>query len=218
MKKHKVAYIDENSRDIRNFQRRVHETLEVIDFIPQPDLDEFVQELLHSEAEAFVVDFRLNEYRTEVERPITYNGSELIEKILEIRKGFPCFVLTSFDEDAVQQTIDVNYVYPKGILNPDKQPGKITLADKIRVQIEHYQANLAKQNERFHGLLAKSEEVSLTEAEENELLKLDSFLESSLEHRESLSPEKKSQLAVGKIDELIHSTQELLKALKEEGN
>lgn len=218
MKKHRVAYIDENSRDIRNFKRRVYETLDVIGFIPKPDLDEFVQELLNSEAEAFVVDFRLNEYRTEVEGPITYNGSELIEKILETRKGFPCFVLTSFDEDAIQQTVDVNYVYPKDILNPDKQPGKITLAEKIRVQIEHYQANLAMQNERFQALLAKSESKGLTEAEENELLKLDSFLESAFDDRESLSPEKKSQLAIGKIDELIHSTHELLKALKKEGN
>lgn len=216
MRKHKVAYVDENSRDIHNFQRRVYEILDVLAFIPKPDLDEFVQELLDSDAQAFVVDFRLHEYRTEVEGPITYNGSELIERILAVRKGFPCFVLTSFDEDAVQQTVDVNYVYPKDILNPDKQLGKITLAEKIRVQIEHYQANLAKQSDRFQALLMKSDSQGLTEAEENELLKLDSFLESTLDDRESLSSDKKSQLAVGKIDELILSTQELLRALKEE--
>lgn len=216
MKKHTVAYIDERSSDIRKFQRRVHDILEVVDFMPKPNLDEFVQELLNSGAEAFVVDFRLNEYRTETKGPITYNGSELIEKILEVRKGFPCFILTSFDEDAVQQIVDVNYVYPKDIL--DKPLGKITLAEKIRIQIEHYQANLAKQDKRFQALLAKSDHEGLTEAEENELLRLDSFLESTLDDRESLSQEKKNQLALGKIDELIHSTQELLKALKEEGN
>jgi hypothetical protein len=218
MKKHKVAYVDEERSAINTFQRQVHETLDVLEFIPKPDLDEFVQELLNSEAEAFVVDFRLNVGRIDVEGPITYNGSELVEKILAVRKGFPCFVLTGYDEDAVQQTTDVNYVYSKDILEPGKQPGNITLAEKIRVQIEHYQANLKKQNERFEALLHKSETQGLTEAEENELLKLDSFLESVLDDRESLAPEKKNEIAVGKIEELINSTQELLNVLRNEGS
>lgn len=215
MKKHKVAYIDEYRPDIRNFQYQVHETLDVLEFVPKPDLDEFVQELLNSGAEAFVVDFRLNEYRTEVEGLITYNGSDLIERILAFRKGFPCFVLTSFDEDAVQKTEDVNYVYPKDILV--KELGQTTFTEKVRIQIEHYQAALRKNSERFEALLKRSMTQELTEAEESELLRLDSFLESALNGHESLPPEKKSKLAIGKIDELIYSTNELLKVLKEEG-
>ncbi len=215
MKKHKVAYIDEKRSDIDRFQRRVYETLDVLPFVPKPNLDEFVQELLNSGAEAFVVDFRLNEYRVDVEGPITYNGSKLIEKILAFRKGFPCFVLTSFDDHAIQEMEDVNYVYPKKILVDPL--GKTTFAEKIRIQIEHYQATLRKNSERFEMLVERSRTQELTEAEESELLKLDSFLESVLDDRESLPPEKKSQLAVGKIDELIYSTHKLLEILKEEG-
>ncbi len=212
MEKHKVAYIDEQSSEIRNFQRYVYSTLDVLDFIPKPDLDEFIEELLNSGAEAIIADHRLNEYRDEVEGPIDYTGTQLLERIWQIRKGFPGIVLTTHDDDAVQEIENVNYVYPKHIL--DKPVGQVTLAEKIRIQIEHYQATLAKTNARFHELLEKSDTGELTETEEIELLNLDSFLESTINDHNALPPEKKNKLAVGKLDELLNSTNQLLKALK----
>ncbi|NJO18503.1 MAG: hypothetical protein HC877_23060 [Thioploca sp.] len=173
-----------------------------------------MEELLNSGAEAIIADHRLNEYRDEVAGPIDYTGTQLLERIWEIRKGFPGIVLTSHDDDAVQAIENVNYVYSKEILFTDKPVGQVTLAEKIRIQIEHYQATLAKKSARFHELLEKSDTGELTEAEENELLNLDSFLESRLNNHNALPPEKKSKLAVGKLDELLNSTTELLKALK----
>ena len=99
MKKHKVAYIDESRDEILKFQRRVSEIFEVVYFLPKPKFDKFVGELLNSAAEAFVSDFLLNEYRTDVKEAISYTGADLIEEILRIRQGFPCFVLTSYDND-----------------------------------------------------------------------------------------------------------------------
>ena len=216
MIKHKIAYIDEEEDAIIRFQQKTHEVFDVLPFFPKPDLNAFVDELLNSGAKAFVADFRLNEYRTSVTEQITYTGAELIESILAIRKGYPCIVLTAYDEDATRRMNDVNYVYPKNILN--KPPGRVTLPEKLRIQIEHYQANIENKNRRFYELLEKSETQALSEAEENELLKLDSFLESALNNRKSLSPEKKSRLALGKVEELLNSTNELLKALKGEAN
>ena len=216
MKKHKVAYVDENNRDIQNFQRRVYEILDVLPFFPKPDIDEFVEELLTSGAEAFIVDFRLNEYRTDVEYPINYDGTEVVEKILAIRKGFPCFVLTSYDGDAIQKTSDVNYVYPKNILVPEKQPGQTSFGEKIRIQIEHYQTSLENKTNRFLELLEKSEKTGLSEAEENELLKIDSFLEKSINNHDALPDERKKQFAIEKIDNLLASTHELLAHLRGE--
>ncbi len=82
MEKHKIAYIDENQRDIRTFQRQVHEILEVLEFLPKSNLDDFVEELLTSGAEAIVADFRLNEYRLDEQVPINYDGTDLIKKVL----------------------------------------------------------------------------------------------------------------------------------------
>jgi hypothetical protein len=214
IKKHRVAYIDENPEDSRKFQRHVAETLSVSVFLPKPDLDEFVEELINSGVDAYIVDFLLNEYRTAVKDPIPYNGSDLLEKILETRKGFPCFLLTSFDTDAIQVIGDVNYVYHKEIINPEKQLGGTTLAEKIRIQIEHYQKEIEVANNRFYELLNKSDKQDLSEIEENELLKLDTFLESTLNDHQALPIEKKNQLAVGRINELIISTNELINLLK----
>jgi hypothetical protein len=214
MIKHRVAYIDENPDDSRKFQRHVAETLSVLVFLPEPNLDEFVEKLINSDADAFVVDFMLNEYRIAVQEHITYTGAELLDKILEIRRGFPCFLLTSFDNHAVQMIGDVNYVYNKEIINPEQQSGGITLAEKIRIQIEHYKKDIEKVNDRFHELLNKSNEQDLTELEENELLKLDTFLESTINDYQALPLEKKNKLAVGRTNELIISTNELIALLK----
>ena len=215
MKKHKTAYIDEEKSEIRNFQSQVYKTLDVLSFLPKSDLDEFVQELLISGAEAFVVDFRLNVYRIDVKVPINYNGADLIDKILKIRKGFPCFILTAYDEDAIQRIEDVNYVYHKDILRPEKRAG-ISLVEKIRIQIEHYQAAIEKKTNRFLELLEKSEKTGLSEAEENDLLKLDSFLERSINNHDALPDERKKQFAIEKIDDLLASTHELLAHLRGE--
>lgn len=213
IEKHIIAYVDEQNKEIRNFKRQTYKTLNVLGFLPKKDLNEFVEELLESGVEAIVADFRLNEYRDDVKEPINYTGSELIEKVLERKKDFPCFVLTSFDDHAASETRDVNYVYSKEIL---KSEGKITFAEKIRLQIEHYQSMLKEKDDRFHELLEKSEKQELSEEEENELLKLDSYLESAIDDRASLPKEKKDRLAFGKIEDLIESTNELLHKLKKE--
>jgi len=213
-RRHLIAYIDEDRDAIDRFRGRVYESLDVIPFLPKPELDEFVDELFNSGAEAFVVDFRLNEYRDDDRDPVNYDGIELIEKIWRIRNGFPCFVLTSYDGAAVEEMYDVNFVYPKDILTSDKQAGQVSFAEKIGTQIEHYQAALEKKDERFHQLLEKSEIEQLTEDEENELLDLDSFLERSLNNQNALQPEKKKRFAIGRIDELLKSTNELLNVLK----
>lgn len=214
MRKHRVAYIDEQRREHRQFQLYVESTLDVFALLPKPNLDDFIEELLNLDVEAIVADHRLNEYRDEVEGPINYTGTQLLEKIWEIRKGFPGIVLTSYDDDAVQEIEDVHYVYPKEIIFGETSVGQVTLAEKIRLQIEHYQITLSKKNARFDELLKKSETEELTEVEENELLNLDSFLESTLNDHNALPLEKKNQLAVGKLDQLLNSTNELLQAIR----
>lgn len=212
MKKHKIAYIDESRHEITKFQRRVYESFEVIDFLPKEDLNSFISELLNSDAEAFVSDYRLNEYRNDVQEAIQYTGADLIEALLSIRHEFPCFVLTSYDNDAIQRMTNVNYVYSKEILTLSSQSE--IFIKKIRAQIEHYNASINEASVRFFDLQEKSIEKYLSEQEENELLALDAFLENSLNRRNALPAEKKNQLAIGKIEELLSSTNELLKVIR----
>lgn len=215
MNKYKIAYIDESLDELQKFQRRVHESFDVLAFLPKGDFDEFVDELLNSGAEAFVSDFRLNEYRSDVKESVSYTGGKLIESLLSVRHEFPCFVLTSYDSDAIQHVTDVNYVYSKEVLAMDMGKQGEKFIEKIRVQIEHYNKNISLFSDRFFDLQAQSVERDLTEDEENELLALDTFLENSINRRNAIPPEKKSQIAIGKIDELLSSTNELLKLLRE---
>jgi len=218
MNKHKIAYIDESRDDIAKFQRRVYDAFDVLVFLPKGDFNSFVEELLNSDAEAFISDFRLNEYRNDVKEAIGYSGADLIEALLRMRNEFPCFVLTSHDSDAIQHMTDVNYVYSKEILTIDMGKQGEKFIEKIRVQIEHYNTNINLFSDRLFDLQLLSTERDLTEDEENELLILDTFLENSLNRRNALPPEKKTQLAVGKINELLTSTNELLDLLRDRKN
>jgi hypothetical protein len=213
MNKRRIAYIDENRDEISKFQRRVYDAFDVLEFLPKGDFDNFVDELLDSGAEAFVSDFYLNEYRNDVKEAIQYSGADLIEKLLNIRRDFPCFVLTSHDNAAIDRMTDVNYVYSKEVLTEDKQTEKFI--GKIRAQIEHYNTNIELFSNRFFDLQEKSMERDLTEDEENELLALDTILENSLNKSRALPAEKKNQLAIGKINELLSSTNELLNLLRD---
>ena len=212
MNKHKIAYIDESRDEILKFQRRVYEAFDVLVFLPKGDFDSFVHELLNSGAEAFVSDFHLNDYRQDVQEAIGYTGGDLIEALLHIRDKFPCFVLTSYANAAVDRMTDVNYVYSKDVLTQEKQAD--IFITKFRAQIEHYNINIDSASARFFDLQEKSGERDLTEGEENELLALDTFLENSLNQNSALPSEKKNQLAIGKIEALLASTNELLKLIR----
>jgi hypothetical protein len=48
---------------------------------------------------------------------ISFDGLELVKEILDETPQFPCFILTSFDSEAVTQGEDVNIVYIKGLMN-----------------------------------------------------------------------------------------------------
>lgn len=214
MNKHKIAYIDESLYELKKFQRRVYEAFDVQVFLPKGDFESFVDELLNSGAEAFISDFRLNEYRNDVKESIQYTGGKLIETLLSVRHEFPCFVLTSYDSDAIQHMTDVNYVYSKEILATDMGKQGEKFIEKIRVQIEHYNNNINLFSDRLFDLQAQSAERDLTEEEENELLALDTFLENSINRRNAIPPEKKNQLALGRINDLLTSTNELLKLVR----
>jgi DNA-binding NarL/FixJ family response regulator len=212
MKTHRIAYIDEQKKEIRKFQRKLEGTFDVVGMLPKEDLDDFVEDILKSGVSAVVVDHKLSEYRVDVTHPVRYDGVELVNTILEIRSEFPCFVLTSFDEEAIQESKDVNLIYPKDSL--DMKVGETTFPEKVRVQIEHYQARLKNWSDEFDSLVKKAETKKLTEAEEQRLLELDSFLEAALNKKTSVAATSKQQSGMTKLSKLIKSTDQLIKELR----
>lgn len=128
--------------------------------------------------------------------------------------GFPCFVLTSFDANAIQESQDVNLIYPKDILG--KKFGETTLPEKVRVQIEHYVAQLKSSSVEFNQLSEKSRARNLNEAEEFRLMELDTILENSVNAKKAVPQTAKQVAGIKKLTELLKSTDELLGELRKE--
>jgi len=213
MERHRIVYIDEQKSEGRKFQRHFKD-FDVEVWLPEEDLDNFIEKILSMNFKAIIVDYLLDEYKEDLNYKIVYNGADLLDRIRDHKANFPCIVLTSYDNDAMQQISDVNYVYPKAQLNETQ--GKVSLQERVRIMIEHYENKLKKAENRFQELLTKQKNQILSENEANELLKLDTFLEESLDKESALTKEKKQEIAIGTISDLLNSTKNLLTQLEKE--
>lgn len=142
--------------------------------------------------------------------------------------------ITQFCPEAKRLQVEVEAARAKyqAVVGPSKQPFNFEYFDAydqamqaflihmdshavhIRGAEEHYQATIESKAKKLHALVEKSGQQVLSEEEETELLKLDTFLESALHDHTALPLEKKNQLAVGRVEELISATDELLRTLK----
>ena len=214
MSKNIIVYVDEQSKEIRAFKRVFAADFDVQGLLPENDMGILIGNIFKSGAKAVVTDFNLAEYKTDIQHPVPYDGVKLVDSIREIRRDFPCFVLTSYDTNAIQESKDVNLIYPKEILN--QKIGETTLQEKVRVQIEHYLARLRDSSDEFNKLAAKGRTESLNETEESRLLELDTFLENSINAKKAIPKTAKQTIGIKKLNELLKSTDALLGELRKE--
>ena len=100
-----ILFIDEESTQhdqfMDYFEQVCPEIVPQCEF-PLATVDEMLQRIEELSPDAVVTDFRLNEMRIDIHYNVKYNGIDLINAIREQREGFPCFVITSFDDEAVK--------------------------------------------------------------------------------------------------------------------
>lgn len=187
---YKLLFIDEELDDIEDFKDYIEEKdledlFEVKSIYPLDNLEDMIEEIISIYPDAIVTDFMLNEIKTSIKYNVPYNGTQLVKTFLEIREDFPCFVLTSFDDQAVSESDDVNIVYIKGILHGSEKgtKAKANFVDRVKNQIIHYQIKLEKAETRLIELITKSEKDILDAPEKDELLKLDSLIENALDKK-----------------------------------
>jgi len=172
MEKHKITYLDESDEDIRAFQRFASSHFQILPLKPIPSIDEMLEVIFESGTTALIVDFDLSE-----EDPtIHYSGTDIVEGILAQRPNFPIFILTSYDEQALENGDDVNIVYEK----KEMYDKNVKLLDKVNAQIVKYIKRIQLKEERILELQTIRQQRELTLKEENELIELDSFIEESL--------------------------------------
>lgn len=219
MSEYKLLYIDESQEDIDDFldyleSKDTNSNFSITSLFPAQTLEEMVEIIFEEKADAIVVDFKLNDLKSSIKYNVPYNGVELTERILEIKKDFPCFVITSFDNDAIRVSRDVNLVYIKGILhgNEDKTEARASFIDKIENQILHYRQRIDVAKTELYQLEEKSKHQSLDSSEEARILELDTILEAITNQKNMIPKQLKSYENLEKLHKLIDNTDQLLKS------
>lgn len=156
---------------------------------------------------ALITDFRLSEFAPHVK----FNGADLVTQFQERHEGFPCFVTTSFANDAADEDIDVNLVFPKSdalkAVGGEHQTLPFFL--RVRKKITEYDNLVTSLTARHSELLAKLGASALTETEAEELVSLDGQLERMLRADSSL-PDSVKVFAMKPMTDLISKTEELI--------
>ena len=216
MMKYKVLFIDEEKRqqdEFADFMDSYLERVELVCRFPLSGLEETIALIDEIHPDAVVSDFKLNDIKDDIKYNVSFDGSELMDAYLAERPGFPCFVLTSFDDQAIYRSHDLNIVYLKRDLSPSKDD-KITFADRIIQKIVCYQTEIAQAQERLNELMELRRTDKATSKDEQELIELDTFLERSL-GRKTQVPEGMKELSnMARLNDLIGKAEEILSKLE----
>lgn len=205
MERQRIAYVDEFDEDISAFLRYATDEFEVIPIKPMEDIEELIDTIISVKVEALIVDFDL----TDKDPSIHYMGNEVIENFLKERHDFPVFVLTAYDERAIDDGKDVNIVYEKKLMF-EKDP---KFKEKVRKQIEKYKKKLKEAEVRLLQLQEKNKTEGLTYDEEQELIDLDDFIEKSLSKRNLTPKELKTLTNEKMLSEILEKADLMLKAI-----
>ncbi len=214
---YKILFIDEQKDDIDQFKDYVDATstpgsVEVVAEYPLESLDEMIEEIFKTGPDAVITDFMLNEYKEDIKYTVPYNGVELVKELTAIRDGFPCFVITSFDDEAIKKSNDVNLVYIKEILhNAEKDTkAKANFLERVEFQIKHYQAKIEEAEKEILRLMDLRKAGTATMDDESEIIRLDHFLEVSTDKKHSIPDEYKTLSNNQRLEQLLAKADDLL--------
>ncbi len=204
-----IAYVDEREDERDNFFNDAYDSGrfgEIHLIAPLQNIEEMLSHILSLNVEALITDFNLTDAA-----PLEYSGEQLVERFLEIRADFPCFIRTSFEEDAVAESADVNRVYSKD-MSGDAHQGP-SLFERIVHQIGKHQELVESWRQEMARLSAIPSEERLAKDVER-IVELDHKLEASLGADAQVPLEAK--FAAPQRSKLLTETEKLIADIKRE--
>jgi hypothetical protein len=219
---YKILFIDEEKDTLEDFEEFVENfpskvELKPLTSFPLPSKDEMIEHIIKLAPDALVVDFRLNEMKNDIKYNVPYNGVNLVEEYQSIRNNFPCFVLTALDDEAVNQSEDVNIVYIKNILyNKEEGNAKAKFLDRVLGQIEHYKSRIENAKIELAELVSLRKVGKADINIESKIIELDDFLEKSIDAKNSIPSEFKTLSNSNRLDSIIYKVDELLKKIEKD--
>lgn len=202
-----LDYVDENDTD-RKFA--------VLTEYPLKSIDEMIAKVIEIAPDAIITDYQLNDKKTNISYNVPYNGVNLIEEFLEIREDFPCFVITSFDDDAILISKDVNKIYIKEILHEPslEKKAKANFLDRVEKQIQHYKSRIKKSEQRLEELFNLRQQGKTSLKEEEEIIALDSFLEHSINKKYAIPQQLKNARNKDYLQKILEKADLLISRLE----
>ncbi|WP_066659915.1 MULTISPECIES: hypothetical protein [unclassified Sphingomonas] len=207
-----IAYVDEDEDALEDFLIDADNSnlfREVIILKPEAHLADMVEALLALPIDALVSDFRLSDAS-----PVEYDGGKLVSAYLATRADFPCFIRTSWDNDALHGTDDVNRVYSK---EGGSQDLNRPLFERISLQIAHYKQQLQIWSDELETLLA-IDRSTLSAAQIERIVELDTRIEAQFGADHAVSQAARRAIFDGGLysrrQELLADTEKLIADIK----
>lgn len=197
----KLAFNDENGNLIKDKYKDI--TLEPFEIPLNKNLDTMIENILLYKPDALIIDFKLSSLQN-----ISYSGAILAQALDKKMKGFPIFILTSYQDDLyAKESIDVYQVFDfERYIN--EQLERFEINSKIVEQIKKYNTTLEKWKKELTELISHmGENISFDER----ILELDNLIENSIDGVSSLSSKLKKDLwDTSKIQQLIDKINNLI--------
>lgn len=215
---YKILFIDEEKgqrEEFEDYMDRFEDKAEAICIYPSNSLEKTIEEINDHHPDAIISDYKLNEIKENIKYNVPFNGSELMDAYLNEWPGFPCFVLTSFDDLAVNNSADVNIIYVKKNVFNEPEDVKVPFAERIFHQIEHYRKRIADAQAEINILIEKRRSGEASAAEEQKLIDLDTFIEHSLGKSTSVPKNMKELSNTSRLNDLINKVDELLSKVED---
>lgn len=223
---YRILFIDEeksaHAKFKRNFLDNNKERFTGLSVFPEASLETMMELIFEENPDAVLTDFSLNEYKTDFNYEVEYDGKDLASEIHARRQGFPVFITTSLGDDAARGGADVKIIYEKyGSFNDGQREDRrvsadkqhLTFADKLFHEIRAYKQLLEDCSSEFDSLLAKrsSSQNGLSLDEEERLIELDGILENLIDKKSKIPQALKIPSNVQKLEALLSLAQEIIK-------
>ena len=171
-----LVYIDEQPAQARQVLRRAVASNEftakqVTFLVPASTLDETIEMILEHHCKVLITDYRLADHKADVE----FSGTDLIRAFQARFAHFPCFVTTSFAEEAANEALDVNLIFPKSdfLDRGEAEASELPFFFRVRRKIAEYDAYVSRIDAQYRELSEKSEKQNLSANETQNLIELE---------------------------------------------
>lgn len=200
--KYRIGYIDENGQDVILFKQQFSDYFDV--YILRIDnsttLDDVISWINSSHLDLIIVDYNLKENLS-----IDFYGNEVLETLNKQRLNFPMYMFTAYEEEAISRSDELldDLIFSKQIVSDNCE----IMVTRIKNKIKKYKSEL-EWKEKRHRELAKKSELTITE--EDELLRLDNFLEETA-NKDGVTPiPLKNTESLKRLNELIKKADEII--------